>query len=131
MSGAKNMAGLLLCVSGGVGWGGRECLELDFKKSGEGFCRRARKEGIWGLFNAQSTITVVSGRCPRGRGAQELCGCRGGYPGASRLYGLCGRKAALKNSSGSCVKAEVAVLGSLSLTVLNGLCGCKTTFAEE
>ena len=37
------MAGLLLCVC--VGGGG--CLELDFKKSGEGFCWRGRKEGTW------------------------------------------------------------------------------------
>ena len=55
--------------------------------------------------------------------AQELCESRGGRPGfpvPDSPYGLCGRKATLNLNSelGSCVKVEMAVLGSLSLTVL-------------
>ena len=49
--------------------------------------------------------------------AQKLCESRGG------LYGLCGRKVTLKlkhqvSELRSCVKVEVAVLGSPSLMVL-------------
>ena len=70
--------------------------------------------------------------------AQELCESRGGHPELPvpnspyvlcgrkatlncSVYGLCGHKATLNCSISvhrSCVKVEVAVLGSLSLTVL-------------
>ena len=58
--------------------------------------------------------------------AQELCESRGGRPGLSvpnSPYGLCGRKATLSEEDlglelRSCVKVEVAVLGSPSLIVL-------------
>ena len=48
---------------------------------------------------------------------QELCESRGGRPGLpvpNNPYGLCGRKATLnlKSYTQSCVKVEVAVLGS-------------------
>ena len=57
----------------------------------------------------------------RGR-VQELCESRGGRPGLlapNSSYGLCGRKATLNSNSPtlkarSCVKVEVAVLGSPS-----------------
>ena len=57
--------------------------------------------------------------------AQELRESRGGRPGLlvpNSPYGLCGRKAAL-NGQGrselrSCVKVEVAILSTPSLTVL-------------
>ena len=58
------------------------------------------------------------------REVQEMCESRGGRPGLpvrNRPYGLCGRKATLnlgKPKLGSCVKVEVAVLGSPSITVL-------------
>ena len=50
---------------------------------------------------------------------QELCESRGGRPGLpvpNSPYGLCGRKATLDLNSEfrSCVKVEVAVLGSSS-----------------
>ena len=60
-------------------------------------------------------------------GAQELCESRGGLPGLpvpNSPYGLCGRKATLSCDNEvtlelrSCVKVEVAVLGSSSLIVL-------------
>ena len=56
--------------------------------------------------------------------AQELCEGRGGRPGIpvpNSPYGLCGRKATLICSFSelrSCVKVEVDVLGSPSITVL-------------
>ena len=58
--------------------------------------------------------------------AQELCESRGGRPGLpvpDSPYGLCGRKATLNLNCSiseliSCVKVEVAALGSPSLTVL-------------
>ena len=57
--------------------------------------------------------------------AQELCESRGGRPGLhvpNGSYGLCGRKAPLNLRRAadlrSCVKVEVAVLGSPSLIVL-------------
>ena len=58
---------------------------------------------------------------------QELCKCRGGRPGLpvpNSPYGLCGRKATLNEQLAhptelrSCVKVEVAVLGSPSLISL-------------
>ena len=59
--------------------------------------------------------------------AQELCESRGGRPGlplANKSDGFCGRKATLKRNTSqslirSCVKVEVAVLGSPSLVVLS------------
>ena len=97
----------------------------------------------WGQFRAQELCESRGGRpgfpvpgspyglCGRkatlnlnwsNRG-QELCESRGGRPGfpvPDSPYGLCGRKATLNLNSelGSCVKVEMAVLGSLSLTVL-------------
>ena len=56
--------------------------------------------------------------------AQEVCESRGGRPGfpvANSPYVLCGRKATLNCSSSElrcCVRDEMAVLGSPSLTVL-------------
>ena len=57
--------------------------------------------------------------------AQELCESRCGRPGLpvpNKPYGLCGRKATLKlgvsSDFRSCVKVEVAALGSRSLTGL-------------
>ena len=54
--------------------------------------------------------------------AQELCESRGGRPGLpvpNSSYGLYGRKATLEVTElRSCVKVEVAVLGSPSLIVL-------------
>ena len=56
--------------------------------------------------------------------AQVLCERRGGCPGLpvpNNPYGLCGRKATLNCSISElrcCVRDEVAVLGSPSLTVL-------------
>ena len=50
--------------------------------------------------------------------------------GPNSPYSLCGRKATLNSNweLRSCVKVEMAVLGSLSLTVRNyGLCGRKAT----
>ena len=54
---------------------------------------------------------------------QELCESRRGRPGlpiSNSPYGLCGRKATLNLNTElrSCVKVDVAVLGSPSLTVL-------------
>ena len=54
---------------------------------------------------------------------QELCESRGGRPGPPKPNspcGLCGRKATLNLNleSRSCVKAEVAVLGSPSLILI-------------
>ena len=54
----------------------------------------------------------------------KMCESRGGRPGLpvpNSPYGLCGRKETLNCSISelrSCVKVEVAVLGSLSLIVL-------------
>ena len=41
-----------------------------------------------------------------------------GFPVSNSPYGLCGRKATLKKDLGSCVKVEVADLGSPSPIVL-------------
>ena len=55
--------------------------------------------------------------------APELCESRGGRPGLPLPdipYGLCGHKSSLNENADhrSCVKVEVAVLGSASLIVL-------------
>ena len=56
--------------------------------------------------------------------ALELCESRGGRPGLpvpNKPYGLCGRKATLNyriSELRSCVKVEVAVLGSPSIISL-------------
>ena len=56
-------------------------------------------------------------------GVSELCESRGGRLGFlvhNNPYGLCGRNAALNLNSRvyqSCVKVEVAVLGSSSITI--------------
>ena len=51
--------------------------------------------------------------------SSELCESRGGRPGVPVPKGFCGRKATLKlnYTAQSCVKVEVAVLGSPSLRV--------------
>ena len=66
--------------------------------------------------------------------AQELCESRGGRPGLpvpNSHYGLCGRKATLNCSISevrSCVKVEVAVLGSIAIpNCPYGLRGRKAT----
>ena len=71
-------------------------------------------------------VQVSSGAVWKSRRAQELCESRGGRPGLSvpnSPYGLCGRKATMNlnhcsKELGSCVKVEVAILGSPSLTIL-------------
>ena len=84
------------------------------------------------VLGSQSLVRTVSVdvkqhylKKPRFRG-QELCESRGGRPGLpvpNGLYGLCGRKATLSEEDlglelRSCMKVEVAVLGSTSLIVL-------------
>ena len=62
----------------------------------------------------------------------QLCESRGGRPRLpvpNSPYCFCGHKATSEEEVHvlrSCVKVEVAVLGSLSLIVLMVLCGCKT-----
>ena len=68
---------------------------------------------------------------------QGLCESRGGRPGLpvpNKPYGFCGPKAPLRlypSELRSCVKVEVAVLGSPSLIRLYGLCGRKATLKEQ
>ena len=80
----------------------------------------------YGLCGRKATLEREKGK-KKGRyclfRAQELCESRGGRPGLpvpDSPYGPCGRKATLNCSITevmSCVKVEVAVLGSPSLTV--------------
>ena len=104
---------------------------VQFEEVHSGFLSERKEEGIWWLFfYAQSTITVVAGRCPRGRGAQELCGSRGGRPGLPVLTVSVDVKPHCKTQQEVCGSRG----GRPGLPVPNspyGLCGCKTTFAEE
>ena len=75
------------------------------------------------VYRAVSVIAVLKGIGPSLLArAQELCESRGSHPGLPVLnspYGLCRRKATLNLNLElrSCVKVEVAVLGSPSLIV--------------
>ena len=68
------------------------------------------------FFSSRKGSLLKGNRSENAIRALELCESRGGRPGLrvpNSPYGVCGRKATL-----SCVRVEVAVLGSASLIVL-------------
>ena len=90
---------------------------------------------LYGLCARKATLNSANTRAQKLR---ESRGGRLGLPVPNSPYGLCGRKATLNSNTQhvseprSCVKVEVAVLGSPSLALtVYGLCGRKATLNSD
>ena len=109
-----------------MGWGGGEGDGTRLERIVNCCVPLAWDVGLDTLLKLQSTPVFCR--------ARELCERRGGRPGLpvpNSPYGLCGRKATFELESAtelrSCVKVEVAVLGSPSPDNQYALCGRKAT----